>query len=526
MRGLKSTTRGEFYLLLRFVRMMKPLNRSFVFVVCGAEEHTNTLNFSLKALKARTTLPILVVTDTARNEGIIEHHSRGVIDVRTPVALDHHQASIWLKTSLHRYIPLEMGIYCYMDTDVVAVRNNVEDVFMEYVAPITFCSDHCRMRQFSPHAINCGCTNTQKANAVQLQSLLDEIPKRFPSYKANMAIINGLLDQWKSYLILNEEEWRDFEFSAPLRQAKDDWFNGRFSNREDLIENRDRLRMLTDLSQPPWKLLFNLVFRVIPNYRRSFRGKKWSDRAGNVLIDEGPAYKEFMATKGFTYDSRKHSWLDASGQAIPEVEPPMDFDSFFKTKGFRFVQEDLSWYTVEGELFLPNVTAFIERQSRFRYNAEKDRWQDDDGNPVFFEACGHLHDAILRDFAVEVSDPEWQHWNGGVFLFSAASYKFLEDWHEAAVRSFGIRSWKTRDQGTLIATAWRHGLSEHPTLPKHFNFIADYQHPTMQYEGDLRFRFKPESQLIEPVMMHIYHHWGDREWDVWRDVEDLIMEKS
>jgi hypothetical protein len=48
---------------------------------------------------------------------------------------------------------------------------------------------------------------------------------------------------------------------------------------------------------------------------------------------------------------------------------------------------------------------------------------------------------------------DWQHWNGGVFLFDDSSVEFLSSWHEKTVmRIFDLPNWKTRDQGTLIAT--------------------------------------------------------------------------
>ncbi|MBK8706560.1 MAG: hypothetical protein IPN33_25310 [Saprospiraceae bacterium] len=67
--------------------------------------------------------------------------------------MDNHQASIWLKTSLHRILPAG-PLYCYLDTDVVAIRPGVDDIFQRYVAPITFCTDHCRLKAFSPTAVH------------------------------------------------------------------------------------------------------------------------------------------------------------------------------------------------------------------------------------------------------------------------------------------------------------------------------------------------------------------------------------
>jgi len=40
----------------------------FVFVVCGAREHIDTLHFSIKALQQFSKKTIYVITDVSRNE--------------------------------------------------------------------------------------------------------------------------------------------------------------------------------------------------------------------------------------------------------------------------------------------------------------------------------------------------------------------------------------------------------------------------------------------------------------------------
>jgi len=77
----------------------------FVFVVCGSNKHIETLNFSLSYLRYFTTNKIYVVTDLERNEQQIGNDN--IIDVSTDKELDNHQASIFLKTSLHTISPLQ-----------------------------------------------------------------------------------------------------------------------------------------------------------------------------------------------------------------------------------------------------------------------------------------------------------------------------------------------------------------------------------------------------------------------------------
>ena len=55
---------------------------TFVFVVCGAEEHIDTLHFSLRYLKHFSDSGIIVLTDSTRNAKPVVHDR--IIDVKTP----------------------------------------------------------------------------------------------------------------------------------------------------------------------------------------------------------------------------------------------------------------------------------------------------------------------------------------------------------------------------------------------------------------------------------------------------------
>jgi lipopolysaccharide biosynthesis glycosyltransferase len=57
-------------------------------------------------------------------------------------------------------------------------------------------------------------------------------------------------------------------------------------------------------------------------------------------------------------------------------------------------------------------------------------------------------------------------------------------------------------------------LQDLKTLPIEFNFLADYNHETLDYQ----------DKEIKPCFLHIYHHWGNKEWDVWRDVSAHILD--
>lgn len=137
-----------------------PDGRGFAFVVCGSVPHLRTCARAVADLRRVTDLPVWVVTDRRRNaEPLDVPGATGVVDVRTPRPLDHHQASIWLKTSLHRRLP--PGEWCYLDTDVLAVSRGVEEVFDQPRRVVAFASDRSLpvhdVDWFSPHALRCGC---------------------------------------------------------------------------------------------------------------------------------------------------------------------------------------------------------------------------------------------------------------------------------------------------------------------------------------------------------------------------------
>ena len=140
----------------------------FVFVACGDDVHIKTLNYSLAHLKHFSNYEIIVISDFSRNTLRINHDN--VLDVETPKKFNNHQASIYLKVGLHKFLDLNNN-YCYLDSDVVAVSSKVNEVFKHFKAPIVFASDHCSIAQFSPNAINCNCLEKRNQVVSELQAL-------------------------------------------------------------------------------------------------------------------------------------------------------------------------------------------------------------------------------------------------------------------------------------------------------------------------------------------------------------------
>jgi hypothetical protein len=142
--------------------------------------------------------------------------------------------------------------------------------------------------------------------------------------------------------------------------------------------------------------------------------------------------------------------------------------------------------------------------------------------------CDHLREAIAGKFGVEVTDPEWQHWNGGVFIFDAESVELLDTWHDYTRQILADPYWKTRDQGTLIATVWKFGLQDHPTLPPKFNYIVDAMRGLLDEEraaaNPLTYKVDESYSLADgspthPAFLHFIGNTCRPGWRNWDEAE-------
>lgn len=386
---------------------MTTTSNIFVFVVCGAAEHIHTLHYALKALQKYTQYAVWVVTDSRRNEIPVQHST--VIDITTPQGYSHHQASIYLKTGLHRFLPAG-NTYCYLDTDVVAIRPCVDEIFTQYIPPITFAPDHCVLNEFSPWAAQCSCKADFDASVQQYHDL------------------------YKQY---NETLRHQYEAIQKHISGKT-----AYNKRNPLVY------------------------------------------AWHVLRYHLPG-RYYVLDKHYKLEKKTQRWLNHNGEYIEEK---YGFHSVYK----KHMNLDWSW--------------------------EHNTFVRPDGRPFFELTCNHLADNIALTFQVQITQPHWQHWNGGVFLFNDRSHPFLEFWHQATLRIFTLPEWKTRDQGTLAATVWHFGLQHQPTLDVRYNYIADYSSHNWKYLGNLQFDHERWGK-VSPCFIHIFHHFGDAAWKVWQDVD-------
>jgi hypothetical protein len=385
----------------------------FVFVVCGAQEHIDTLHFSLTYLKRFSKHEIFVLTDSSRNEIPIIHDT--IIDVQTPSAFNHHQASIYLKTGIFQFVP-KGNRYCYLDTDVIAFSDDVDSIFNAYHSPITFAPDHCKMDQFSAYAVNCGCIDLYKSYTDSIENKLFEID--------------------------------------PLRR----------SQKPSIVSNRKKLvSFYKEKNTIPKKIMIGLKFLL--------------------------SFKQFSISEGIYFDKKQKTWKDKNGEV---------FMTHFRWPAIS-KQSGLKWNYVKGHPLLP------------------------DGRSLWQMSCNHLKNQIESTFNVKVGNENFQHWNGGVFLFNDDSHGFLESWHSATMKIFKDPNWKTRDQGTLIATVWKFQLQNHPTLNKKWNLIADYYNQELEWMEDHKIQLH-KNEIYEPKLIHVYHHFQDTSWEFWNQLMENLKE--
>jgi hypothetical protein len=254
---------------------------TFVFVVCGAKEYTDSLNTAICYLKAFSKSKIIVLTDSQRNEGTIQ--CENIIDIKTDPGFNHHQASVFLKTSIHRYLDMEAGHYCYLDSDVLAITDKVDEIFNEKPEIIGFCNDNITLDLFSPYAVNCGCYEKARENE---QKLLSAQKKYADKLKA-----------WKEFV----EKQKGDVLIELIANTKKSWLKNIF--------------FLTDFALQ--KALPFHKSASLKSYRYDKKTKYWKNAEGvNVLFPIEPYYDFVSDETGFMFDYKQKFWYKGYKQDV------------------------------------------------------------------------------------------------------------------------------------------------------------------------------------------------------------------
>ncbi|MFO7790092.1 MAG: hypothetical protein R6V32_05935 [Bacteroidales bacterium] len=390
----------------------------FVFVVCGGKSFIEELNFSLTFLKKFSRYPVIVLTDSSRNEISIDHDN--IIDVKTPSALPDHQAHLYLETqALHYLNTAKNDIFCYLDSDVIAIDKKINNVFNEYIPPVNFAEDHCTIDYFSPGVMNCSCIDGFNKRKRQYFIMKDEYP--VPSHSVN---------------------------------AKKDW--------EELLETFKQMKR-----QP-----FKYLKKAIPYLYKKYISPQKSLKLDNCY-----------------YDKKSRCWYNKNGEL-------MSFDMHYHDKKL--------W-------------------KKHRLKNNNGIWMNQDNEIIKPEAphCHHLREYLNNKYKLEIPKG-FQHWNGGVFLFSPISKDFMDYWHEITfneIESGVIKSYD--DQASLIVSAYHFGIENMKPLPAEYNFIADYGKKSIDYSPGKGFTNDNFKTIVHPAFLHIYHNWGDKNWKIWQYIESL-----
>jgi hypothetical protein len=179
-------------------------------------------------------------------------------------------------------------------------------------------------------------------------------------------------------------------------------------------------------------------------------------------------------------------------------------------------------------LFRPPVTFAADHQTIDRFSRNAVRC----GCPG--PPCDHLRRGILEAFDVAVTDSTWRHWNGGLFLFTAESIEFARLWHDYTLLALDDPYWEVRDQGTLVAAAWRAGLASHETIPRRFNRVVDrFRGHHEAHRAGLSLEDYPVDTSYEldgadsPAFLHFINGGaGVRGWKNWDDAAALLARRA
>lgn len=376
----------------------------YVFAVCGERFYIEQLHFAIRMLTKRSAVEVVVVTDTRRNE--LPIIAPRIVDVETPTQFNHHQASIYLKTSLPRHV--EPGfLYCYLDSDVVAVSDEADNIFNQFQAPVTFAADVGKLEDFSPFAVNCGCLEQTKA-LKDAEAAYDS--EAVVEYRKLTDLISSQLDE---------------KNRSPIGRSKN-WFKYHFGDSE--------------------------IYRLSDQfYQHKTTGK----------------------------------WFLSNGLDIQEK------------------YERTNW---------------ISKVSGCEWDSGRKYFVRKDGSNAQQLKCDHLKQFLQEDFGATVPNG-WQHWNGGVFLFDDSASDFFADWHRIVLQVFENLRWKTRDQGALIATVFRHQLQERQLLGHRFNLIVINETAESQHLG--RSQFQLNGNTVDAVFIHVIEGWKDPSSTAWDWIEAL-----
>ncbi len=345
----------------------------------------------------------------------------------TPRELDDARAAIWLKTSVAEIAEnagLGPGPHAYVDSDVVAVADDVDRIFERFAPPVTFGSDlpfaAANLRTFSSHAVECECA-VERERLARYFRRLDSLTAFHREHGELAALADPALYEGARFTGERRRgRWHD-GIAEGGSAAGGIHFRQRFANGEPV-------EIVYSFVDAPWRLA------------KRGDASRLEDDAGWFRFDASPE------------EAGGGHWEDERGDSLRRFATP----GGERREWFRDGRPRRTW----------------------RPDASSDAggaWVDAAG--VELGVCDHLADRLESLFGTPIPRPDWVPWNGGVFLFDASAAPFLADWRSRCLRLFAEPGFRVRDQGALVSAAWARGLAEHPRLPPADNRIVDRRSP-------------------------------------------------
>ena len=172
----------------------QPTPTRFVLIGCG-DRYVTRINRALHFLKKATRTEIVVLR--ARSGIIVDHDQ--VVECLPPAQFTNSEASVAMKTNVHRLMGDAPGYSCYLDSDVIPVRPLIDQIFQHHRGEVSFAKDHVNIDRLSRYVVPCLCAKDRCSH------LRQEILRMF-----DVEVVDGQWVPWNGGVFVFGNESVDF----------------------------------------------------------------------------------------------------------------------------------------------------------------------------------------------------------------------------------------------------------------------------------------------------------------------------
>src|SRR5690606_3077345 len=109
----------------------------------------------------------------------------------------------------------------------------------------------------------------------------------------------------------------------------------------------------------------------------------------------------------------------------------ISFPIFRLNNEFSYNRREKYWLNSRYEIVLYDTSPkLIEKYTCLKYNRFTQMRLNEFKEDIWADKCHHLQAYILDKFNVTITNKNFQHWNGGVFLFDGQAHEFLKAWFD------------------------------------------------------------------------------------------------